>query len=72
MCPSLLRIRLDRIRNRVWPGGHDVPEADARRRLVRSHSNLPKAIGHSDEVLLYDNTDPDLPHREVAIFSSGR
>ena len=63
---------LDRIRNRVELGGHDVPEADARRRFARSHRNLPKAIGHSDEVLLYDNTDPDRPHREVAIFSNGR
>lgn len=63
---------LDRIRNRVELGGHDVPELDVRRRFARSHSNLAKAIRHSDEVLLYDNTDPDRPHREVAFFSNGR
>ena len=59
---------LDRIRNRVALGGHDVPEADVRRRFVRSHANLPAAISRADIALLYDNTDPDRPHREVAIL----
>ncbi len=62
---------LDRIRNRVALGGHDVPEADARRRFVRSHANLPAAIARADEAMLYDNTDPDRPHREVAILKDG-
>ncbi|MDE0059645.1 MAG: zeta toxin family protein [Defluviicoccus sp.] len=61
---------LDRIRNRVALGGHDVPEADVRRRFVRSLANLPGAIARADDVLLYDNTDPDLPHREVAILTA--
>ena len=59
---------LDRIRNRVALGGHDVPEADVRRRFVRSHANLPAAVLRADITLLYDNTDPDRPHREVAIL----
>ncbi len=59
---------LDRIRNRVALGGHDVPEADARRRFARSHANLPMAMARADLTLLYDNTDPDQPHREVAIL----
>ena len=59
---------LDRIRNRVALGGHDVPEADVKRRFVRSHANLPAAISRADVALLYDNTDPDRPHREVAIL----
>ena len=62
---------LDRIRTRVAQGGHDVPEADARRRFARSLANLPAAIEGSDEARLYDNTDPDQPHREVAIFRGG-
>ncbi len=62
---------LDRIRSRVALGGHDVPEADARRRFQRSHANLPAAIAFVDEALLYDNTDPDRPHREVAILKDG-
>ena len=61
---------LDRIRNRVALGGHDVPEADVRRRFGRSLANLPAAIARADEAYLYDNNDPDLPHRELAIFTA--
>ena len=57
---------LNRIRSRVAGGGHDVPELDARRRFARSLANLPAAIARADEAHLYDNSDPDLPHREVA------
>ena len=63
---------LDRIRNRVALGGHDVPEPDARRRFVRSLANLPAAIARADEAYLYDNSDSDLPHREVAILTADR
>ena len=60
---------LDRIRNRVALGGHDVPENDARRRFLRSHSNLPTAANLGNEVVLYDNSLPEWPHRLVAIFN---
>ena len=60
-----------RIRNRVALGGHDVPEPDVRQRFAQSHANLPAAITRADEVLLYDNTDPSMPHREVAMFKGG-
>ena len=59
---------LDRIRNRVARGGHDVPENDARRRFLRSHSNLPTEVQSADEVALYDNSLPERPHRVAAIF----
>ena len=59
---------LDRIRNRVARGGHDVPENDVRRRFLRSHSNLQTAIELVDEVVLYDNSFPDIPHSVVAVF----
>ena len=36
-----VEINLERIRNRVLAGGHDVPEADVRRRYKRSYQNLP-------------------------------
>lgn len=62
---------LDRIRNQVAPGGHDVPATDVRRRFARSHANLPAAIVRTDDAFLYDNTDPDRPHREVAILKDG-
>ena len=61
-------LALNRIRNRVALGGHDVPEQDARRRFARSQANLPTAIALADTARLYDNTDHDRPHREVAVF----
>ena len=60
---------LHRIRNRVALGGHDVPEPDVRRRFARSLAHLPAAIARSDEARLYDNTDSDHPHREIAILN---
>lgn len=44
---------LDRIRNRVALGGHDVPEEDVRRRFPRSHANLPggASAGRPDPAL---------------------
>lgn len=71
VCVKLPELALDRIRTRVAAGGHHVPETDVRRRLVRSQANLPAAIVRSDEVRLYDNTDPDRPHREVAVMTDG-
>ncbi len=61
-------LALDRIRTRVASGGHDVPEQDALRRFSRSRANLPAAIARAHETRLYDNTNPDRPHREVAVF----
>ena len=50
---------LDRIRNRVARGGHDVPEHDVRRRFSRSHANFPTAVQLADEVFFYDNSLPE-------------
>ena len=46
-----------RVRERVERGGHDVPEADVRRRYERSLLNLPAALGLAHEGLVYDNSD---------------
>ena len=37
-------LAIDRIRNRVALGGHDVPERDVKRRYARSLARLPAAI----------------------------
>ena len=49
-------INLARIANRVLVGGHDVPEADVRRRYQRSLKNAPIAISRADHVILFDNS----------------
>jgi predicted ABC-type ATPase len=54
-----------RVRRRVALGGHDVPEADVRRRFVRSIAALPKALSHADRVALHDNGNA-APYRLVA------
>ena len=71
VCVETPDLALDRIRTRVAAGGHHVPEADVRRRFRRSQANLPAAIARPDEARLYDNTDPDRPHREVAVMMDG-
>ena len=49
-------INLVRIANRVLTGGHDVPEADVRRRYTRSFRNVPLAISRADHAILFDNS----------------
>jgi len=64
-------VALDRIRNRVKLGGHDVKQEDVKRRFARSCDNLPIMIAQSNEVCLYDNSDPDRPLRRIAKFKHG-
>jgi predicted ABC-type ATPase len=51
-------IALARIARRVSVGGHDVPEADARRRFSRSIANLPEYLAACDFWRVYDNNAP--------------
>jgi predicted ABC-type ATPase len=51
-----VEINLARIAKRVLGGGHNVPEADVRRRYNRSLENLPVAANRADHVLLFDNS----------------
>ena len=69
VCVESPELALHRIRTRVASGGHHVPEPDVRRRFVRSQASLPTAICRSDEVRLYDNTNPEHPHREIAVMA---
>ena len=63
---------VERVRNRVARGGHDVPEQNIRRRFSLSLANLPLAIALSNESYLYDNSDVGAPHRRVAIVRGKR
>lgn len=51
-----LSINLNRIRQRVEQGGHNIPEEDVLRRESRSLNNLMKMIFVADEIHLIDNT----------------
>jgi predicted ABC-type ATPase len=53
-----VEINLQRVRDRVIKGGHDVPEEDQRRRYSRSMKNLEIAFRLADEAILYDNSMP--------------
>lgn len=56
---------VDRVSLRVRQGGHDVPEADIRRRFERSRRHLIEDyLPLSDEWVLWDNSLP--PHQRVA------
>lgn len=64
-----VEINLDRIRNRVLAGGHNVPEEDVRRRYKRSFENLPIAIQRANHTILFDNSTEE-GYRLVAVLSS--
>jgi predicted ABC-type ATPase len=67
---SMYEINLVRIRRRFIGGGHDVPEADVRRRYERSLKNLIIAAHIADFVMLFDNST-DGGYREVAMIENG-
>lgn len=50
-------IAISRVYSRVQQGGHDVPEADIRRRYRRSLENLPGALALVDDYLVLDNSE---------------
>lgn len=60
---------LERIRDRVLAGGHDVPEEDVRRRYKRSFANLQAAISRADHSILFDNSTKE-GYRLVAVLAS--
>lgn len=56
---------VERVSLRVMQGGHDVPEADIRRRFERSRRHLiADFLPLADEWVLWDNSVP--PHQRVA------
>jgi predicted ABC-type ATPase len=61
-----IEINIERIKERVRKGGHDVPEEDQRRRYPRSFANLKAALELADEGILFDNSSPE-GHRKIAL-----
>jgi predicted ABC-type ATPase len=57
-----VELHLSRIERRMRAGGHDIPEADVRRRYRTSRINLIRLLPVLKELLLYDNSrdaDPE-------------
>lgn len=53
---------LTRVKARVRKGGHNIPEADIRRRFDQSRLQLIQLLPHLTELRVYDNTDEADPH----------
>ena len=61
-----------RVARRVARGGHDVPEADIRRRWPLVHGNLTRAVAVADRVSVYDSHEDGQPPRLIATTPMGR
>jgi len=51
-------LQIERVRLRVSQGGHDIPDADIRRRYGRSLLHAPEAMRLADETVVLDNSGP--------------
>ncbi len=60
-----VEINMGRVKNRVTKGGHDISEADQRRRFPRTLANMRRLLPECDLVILLDNSS-DQGHRLVA------
>jgi predicted ABC-type ATPase len=49
-------LHIERVRNRVRTGGHDIPESSIRRRWRHSRLNLVQLLPHLTELRVYDNS----------------
>jgi predicted ABC-type ATPase len=68
-------LHIERVRERVQRGGHDIPEADIRRRYSASLARLVSFLGKATEVYVFDNsaTSPDgVPQSQLVFRMRGR
>jgi predicted ABC-type ATPase len=63
-------LHIERVRLRVTQGGHDIPDADIRRRYTRSLRHAPEAMRLGDEAIVLDNSGPR-PER-MLLLQAGR
>lgn len=68
---SDVELAIKRVANRVLLDGHDVPEADQRRRYGRSLQNANQLLQTCDEAFVYLN-DTLEPHQLVAVYEKGK
>ena len=62
-------IALERIKNRVANGGHDIPAEKVRKRYEESRSNLEKVIPLCNSVSVFDNSES---FRRLATIKEGK
>jgi predicted ABC-type ATPase len=62
----------ERVAMRVSQGGHDVPDEKLQSRFFRTLANLRAAIARLPHVLVYDNSDLNVPCRLVVVFEHGQ
>ena len=58
-----VEMHVERVRQRVAQGGHDIPEAKIRARFDRSRENLIGLVPHIASLRLFDNSTPGDPAR---------
>jgi predicted ABC-type ATPase len=64
-------LRIQRVRERVRSGGHDIPEERIRSRYASSRANLIKLMPHLASLRVYDNSidaDPKAGHSPQPIL----
>ena len=59
-------LHLARIKARVKHGGHDIPEADVRRRFDQSRLQLIDLLPHLTELRVYENSTESSPQKGLA------
>lgn len=63
-------LHIERVRLRVTQGGHDIPDADIRRRHGRSMARAPEALKLADQAAVLDNSG--LYPKRVLLLENGR
>lgn len=61
-----------RVAMRVSQGGHDVPDEKLKARFERTRANLQRAITSLPHVLVYDNSNLEMPYQLSDIYEHGR
>jgi predicted ABC-type ATPase len=68
---SSVEVNIQRIKNRVSLGGHDIPEDDQRRRFPRTLANMKRLLPIADFLLIFDNSNTENPHELIAYGTKG-
>jgi predicted ABC-type ATPase len=62
----------ERVASRVRAGGHNVPSEKLEQRYSRTLQNLSQAIATLPRVILFDNSQFDMPFRFVSEYRNGK